>query len=74
MAKVGRMPIAIVMLKLFDSVAVRDASIMWASALVSLAPMRRLTFPDQQQTQQVMYKTNVTGALKERGTAAGHTG
>jgi hypothetical protein len=39
---------------------------MWASALVSLAPMRRLTFPDQQQTQQAVYKTNVTGALKER--------
>src|SRR4029077_6661952 len=41
---------------------------MWASALVSLAPMRRLTFPDQQQTQHVTYKTNVTGALRERGT------
>ena len=30
--------------------------------------MRRLTFPDQQQTQQTLYKINVTGALKERGT------
>jgi hypothetical protein len=29
--------------------------------------MRRLTFADQQQTQQVMYKTNVTGASKVEG-------